>query len=182
MDNPIISMRDITYLIKIIPNYKTRVKVLIKSIIFFYYYFFFFFKSHHLFLRQILWHFLFLQFLSNPLCKSAFRSLQWGFLTLMWNLVPDFLILKWYFPHNFRAIFPQFSLSWNWFPAFEIEKKNFFKLRKALFKRGLERNCKKKSLSIWRRKRWRNYFLEKKKLFKKDYPFNFENIIGKQLY
>ena len=38
--------------------------------------------------------FLFLKFLSKPLLKSAFRSLKWGFLTLIWN-----------FPLIFRAIF-----------------------------------------------------------------------------
>ena len=48
--------------------------------------------------------FLFLQFLSKPFLKSAFRSSKWGFLTLLWNLVLDYRILKWSFPQNFRAI------------------------------------------------------------------------------
>ena len=48
--------------------------------------------------------FLFLPFLAEPLLKSAFHILKWGFLTLKWNLVLDYLILKWNFPHNFRAI------------------------------------------------------------------------------
>ena len=51
-------------------------------------------------------HVLFLQFLSKPL----FRSLKWGFLTLIWNLVLDFLVLKWDFPRNFRTISALFPL------------------------------------------------------------------------
>ena len=36
--------------------------------------------------------------------KNGNYCLKWGFLTLKWNLVLDFLILKCYFSHNFRAI------------------------------------------------------------------------------
>ena len=48
--------------------------------------------------------FFLLQFLFKPLLKRASRSLKWGFLTLIWKSVLDFIILKWIFPHKFRAI------------------------------------------------------------------------------
>ena len=47
---------------------------------------------------------LLLQNLSKYLLKSAFRSLKWNFLTLIWNLVLDFLILNRNYTHNFRVI------------------------------------------------------------------------------
>ena len=53
---------------------------------------------------------MFLQFLSKPPLKSIIRSLKGGFLTLKWNLILDFLILKWYFPHNYYAISVLFLL------------------------------------------------------------------------
>ena len=47
--------------------------------------------------------FLLLKFLSRPFLKSTFRSLKWGFFTLIRNFVLDFLILKLNFSHNFRT-------------------------------------------------------------------------------
>ena len=56
--------------------------------------------------------------------KSAFRSLKWGFLTLLWNLLQDFPILKW---NNFRAISAlEFDVEKDGRIIFP-EKKNLFK-------------------------------------------------------
>ena len=46
--------------------------------------------------------FCFYSFFLPPFLKTAFRCLKWGVLTLIWNLVLDFFILKRNFPHYFR--------------------------------------------------------------------------------
>ena len=47
-----------------------------------------------------------------------------AFDTLVWNLVLDFLILKWYFQHNFSDFLDFRGLKWV-FPVFEMKKKTF---------------------------------------------------------
>ena len=46
--------------------------------------------------------FLLLSFLKRIFLKFHFLILKWVFLTLIWNLVLDFLILKWSFSFIFR--------------------------------------------------------------------------------
>ena len=53
----------------------------------------------------------------------------------------------------------------------QVRKPNF-NLRKALFKRGLERNCKKNALEFDLEKDGGIIFERKKILFINDYPFN----------
>ena len=123
---------------------------------------------------------MFLSFLSTPILKS-------GFLTLKWNLVLDFRILKWYFPHKFRAIsaisavstlFPRFP----WFPyhlrIMKSSTKFHLKVKVNHFlKRGLEWNGKNKNVlkfdaaKDWWIIFWKNIFV------KKDYPFNIRETI-----
>ena len=103
--------------------------------------------------------FCFLLFHSKPLLKSAFRSLEWGFLTLKWNLVLDFLILKWYFLLNlcdFRDLEIVFSCIWNCFvPFYNIKvaeiKRNTFYLYIST-KRKLALQLWLRNEKIWQRK------------------------------
>ena len=92
-------------------------------------------RSHHFFPRAveisycsfstpISKKFLFLPFLSKPLLKSAFRSLKWGFLFLIWNLVLYFLILKCYYFCIISALFLSYFCDFRGleigFPAFKM--------------------------------------------------------------
>ena len=99
--------------------------------------------SRHIFLCQILRYFCFNHFFIKPLLKSAFSSLKWGFLFLIWKLISTMIFLFW--NAIFRiisALLPQFPRYYRnfrdlkiGFPAFEIALFHFRNAEKKLLKK-----------------------------------------------